>query len=83
METIQRAAREQGMELTSENGLERISGHTLRATGAQGMATLGVDTYSIQLLGRWGSSAVLRYVRAASVSAAAASARPAATAFSL
>ena len=44
VETIQRAAREQGIELTSENGLGRISGHTLRPTGAQGMATLGVDT---------------------------------------
>ena len=81
--TIRRAAQLQDIQLTSEDGLERISGHSLRATGAQGMATLGLDTYAVQLLGRWGSGVVLKYVRAAAITAAASSARAAALATTL
>ena len=42
---------------------ERISGHSMRVTGAQGLATAGLDLWAIQLLGRWGSDAVRLYVR--------------------
>jgi len=42
---------------------ERVTGHTLRVTGAQAMAKAGMDLWQIQLFCRWGSSAVLGYVR--------------------
>ena len=81
--TIFEAARRLNMEMTTADGAERFSGHSLRATGAQGLATLGVETYAIQLLGRWGSGVVLRYVRTAAITAAAAAARSAAASVSL
>ena len=37
----------------------------MRVSGAQGMATAGMDLWAIQLLGRWGSTAVHGYVREA------------------
>ena len=39
------------------------------------MAHIGVDTFAVQLLGRWGSATVLTYIRDASVRTAAAQAR--------
>ena len=45
------------------DGSGRVSSHSLRRTGAQGLARLGVDSWAIQLLGRWGSSAVLGYIQ--------------------
>ena len=39
-----------------------ISGHTFRITGARTLASWGLDPITIQLLGRWGSSAVLGYL---------------------
>ena len=54
-----------GLPEQSRDGTERISGHTLRATGAQGLARRGLDLWSIQLLGRWGSEAVRGYIREA------------------
>ena len=45
------------------DGGERVSGHSLRVTGAQGLSRAGLDVWAIQLLGRWGSEAVLTYVR--------------------
>ena len=42
------------------DGSERLSGHSLRVTGAQGLARLGVDLWAIQLIGRWGSEKVKR-----------------------
>ena len=62
--TIEHAAAALGTPLQSADGGERISGHTLRVTGAQGLARAGVECWAIQLLGRWGSDAVLGYVRA-------------------
>jgi len=61
--TIIHAAILLGVELASPDGSERVSGHSLRATGAQGLAAAGVDTWAIELLGRWGSDAVRGYVR--------------------
>ena len=52
--TIERAASALQVPLSSPDGCERISGHTLRVTGAQGMAKFGLDLWAIQLLGRWG-----------------------------
>ena len=48
-----------------ESATGRITGHSMRVTGAQGMASAGLDLWAIQLLGRWGSMAVRTYVREA------------------
>ena len=51
--------------LVDEVGLNhlRITGHSPRVTGAQRMALAGVSEWRIQTFGRWGSSAVLKYIR--------------------
>jgi hypothetical protein len=49
----------------------RITGHSPRATGAQLMAKAGVSEWKIQVFGRWGSSAVLGYLRDALIQGAA------------
>ena len=54
----------------SPDGTERVSGHSLRVTGAQGLARLGLDAWSIQLLGRWGSAVVFGYIREAALGSA-------------
>ena len=46
----------------SADGRWVISGHCFRITGARTLASWGLDPISIQLLGRWGSSAVLSYL---------------------
>ena len=61
--TILAAAKKLQVPLTSADRSARVSGHSLRVTGAQGLARAGVDVWAIQLLGRWGSSAVLEYIR--------------------
>eukprot|EP00972_Heterocapsa_arctica_P085862 12654200-Heterocapsa_arctica.AAC.1 len=43
-----------------------INGHSGRATGAQIMAAAGISEWRIQAFGRWGSAAVLGYLRASS-----------------
>ena len=63
--TILEAARLLGCPLSSPGDSARVSGHSLRVTGAQGLSMAGVDTWAIQLLGRWGSSSVLGYIREA------------------
>ena len=63
--TVCQAAKFLHVPLSSADGSYRVSGHSLRATGAQGLAKLGLDVWAIQLLGRWGSAAVLGYVREA------------------
>ena len=62
-DTIVEAACRLGVQVVALDGSARVSGHSLRATGAQGLARAGVDIWAIQLLGRWGSSTVLEYVR--------------------
>ena len=47
----------------------------MRPTGAQFLARAGLDTYTNQLLGRWGSCAVEKYVREAVIGEAASRAR--------
>ena len=52
--TFVQAALRLGVETLSADGSEIVSGHSLRVTGAQGLARLGLDTWAIQLIGRWG-----------------------------
>ena len=70
--TIEKAANLLRIDLATADGSARISGHSLRVTGAQGLAHLGLDLWAIQLLGRWGSSKVQLYVRDAHLQSAAA-----------
>ena len=77
-QTIRIAAEKLGVRLDAADGSSRVSGHSLRVTGAQGLARAGVDTWAIQLLGRWGSNTVLEYVQAVPLELSAAWARSAA-----
>ena len=52
-----------GQPLRDAGGLYLHTGHALRVTGAQGLARAGLSEHQISLLARWGSSAVLRYIR--------------------
>ena len=61
--TFEEAARRLHVPLENLDKSARITGHSLRVTGAQGLARMGIDTWAIQLLGRWGSSQVLGYIR--------------------
>ena len=63
--TIQHAATLQGIPLRSPDASEQVSGHSLRVTGAQGLAQLGWHLWAIQLIGRWGSEVVRQYLREA------------------
>ena len=69
--TFVEAAKRLGVPTETPDGAERVSGHTLRVTGAQGMARAGLDVWAIQLLGRWGSDAVNTYLREAQLAASA------------
>ena len=60
VETFRKVAREIGW---SEEASKSITGHLLRATGAQYFARCGVEFYKIQLFCRWGSDTILRYLR--------------------
>ena len=62
-ETIAAAARLLGCPAESADGSARITGHTMRITGAQGLARAGLDPWAVQLLGRWGSATVLQYIQ--------------------
>ena len=61
-----------GLETTIQDDsgrlLEKYGGHCLRVSGAQFLAAAGVQVALIQLLGRWSSSAVERYVQNAPLS---------------
>ena len=49
------------------DAIVRWSQHVFRVAGAQLFARSSLDVAYIQLLGRWGSSSVLRYVQEAAV----------------
>ena len=68
-ETIIEAAKKLDVPLETPDQSEKVSGHSLRATGAQGLARAGLELWAIQLMGRWGSDAVKLYVRDAFVGA--------------
>ena len=66
MATIIFAARRLGTTDLRDGSL-RVSGHSLRATGAQGLISLGWRADAVQLQGRWLSEAVVRYTREAAL----------------
>ena len=49
--TLTMAAESLGVPAETATG--KITGHTLRVTGAQGMAAAGLDLWAIQLIGEW------------------------------
>jgi hypothetical protein len=59
---IERAAVLCGEPLVDSLGSRRYGGHSLRVTGAQYLASVGVPLLTIQLLGRWASDIIARYV---------------------
>ena len=67
--TFQSVAARSGLQLTTEHGALRYTGHSARASGAQHLAAHGIELWRIQLFGRWSSAAFLRYVRAAPLAA--------------
>ena len=69
VEVIWAAAVTLGFPEVAPDGLQLRGGHALRVGGAQSLARAGLCTWIIQLLGRWGSDAVLGYVRAAPLAA--------------
>ena len=70
-DTIIEAGRLLGVPRSSPDGSERITGHSLRVTGAQGLVMRGWDLWTVQLHGRWGSDVVSRYVQDSPLIAAA------------
>ena len=70
VETIRSAARSLGVPLTSPDGTERVTGHSLRVSGAQGPIKLGWHPWAVQLQGRWESDVVKRYIRDSPLDAA-------------
>ena len=52
-----------GIDLNSDNGALRFSGHSARSSGAQHLVKLGVDLWRVQIFGRWSSNAFLKYIR--------------------
>ena len=70
-EAIKEAGRLLGVSVASPDGSERITGHSLRVSGAQGLAQLGWHLWTVQLHGRWGSEVVKRYFRDSPLASAA------------
>ena len=67
--TIEAVASRMELPLFDAFGNRLFGGHTLRVTGAQHMASIGVTMPCIQLLARWDSAVVLRYVAEAPLEA--------------
>ena len=65
--TIVEAATQLEVPLVDADASSRISGHSLRVTGAQGLTRLGFPLWAVQLLGRWGSDTVKSYVGTAAL----------------
>ena len=64
--TIVSAARRLGV-IDTPDGTLRVSGHSLRCTGAQGLIALGWRADAVRLQGRWESETVTRYTREAAL----------------
>ena len=60
--TLRYAIEKAGMSATARDGTWNVSGHSFRITGARTLAKQGLDPITIQLIGRWGSDAVLSYI---------------------
>ena len=52
----------------ADKPLQRFGKHVLRVSGSQLMARAGIELFIIQLIGRWGSMAIARYVQEAHLS---------------
>ena len=63
VETIEALARLLGEPLVTAAGSRRFGGHTLRVSGSQFLAGLGVQVTVIKRLARWGSDVVLDYIK--------------------
>ena len=72
-DSIREAGRLLGVSACAPDGSERLSGHSLRVTGAQGLVLRGWHLWAVQLHGRWGSDVIRRYVRESPLIAAASS----------
>ena len=62
-DSIIEAGRLLGLARSAPDGSERLTGHSLRVTGAQGLVIRGWDLWTVQLHGRWGSDVIKRYIR--------------------
>jgi hypothetical protein len=60
--SIEHIAAVLGESLVDSQGVRRFGGHSLRVTGARMLAGMGIDLMLIQLMARWSSNVVLRYV---------------------
>ena len=60
--TFERLASSCDQPLLSPAGLRLFGGHTARVTGAQALASLGVDVDKIRILARHSGDTILRYV---------------------
>ena len=60
--SIEFVAKLTGEALTGSGGVRRFGSHSLRVTGARLMAGMGISIVLIQLMARWSSEVVLRYV---------------------
>lgn len=52
-----------GAPIVQPNGARLLGGHSFRVTGAQQLASLGVEVVKIIVLARWAGESVLRYIR--------------------
>eukprot|EP00972_Heterocapsa_arctica_P067036 9893137-Heterocapsa_arctica.AAC.1 len=69
VDTIREAARAIGLPTLALDGSELFGGHTLRVTGARWLAAQGMPLLTIQLLARWASAIIMRYVAEAPLEA--------------
>ena len=60
--SIEAVAKLVGEPLEDSRGVRRFGGHSLRVTGARTLAELGIEIFMIQLMARWSSNVVYRYV---------------------
>ena len=60
--TIEAVAARVGLPIKDAGGYRLWGGHSLRVTGPQWLASQGISVANIQLLARWNSDIVLRYV---------------------
>ena len=62
VEAFERVGGRLGLELADGNGNRVFGGHSLRVTGAQWLASQGLPLAVIQLIARWDSDVIARYV---------------------
>ena len=60
--TIEQVAVRLGMVIENPDGSRMFGGHSLRVSGAQWLAGIGIPVSTIQLLARWSSDVVFRYI---------------------